>query len=64
MIDLFHAIVPIAYCDFVLLDKYWEDQLDRVRSRFKKAGMDVPTARVFSGKADGVTRFIGELESK
>jgi hypothetical protein len=64
VIDLFHAIVPIAYCDFVLLDKYWEDQLDRVRSRFKKAGMDLPTARVFSGKADGVTRFIGELESK
>jgi len=54
VIDSFHAVVPIAYCDFVLLDKYWEAQIDRVRSRFGKAGMAVPTARVFSAKADGL----------
>ena len=64
VIDLFHAIVPIAYCDFVMLDKYWEAQLDRVRSRFEKAGMAVPTARVFSGKADGVDRFLSDIESR
>jgi len=62
-IDLFHAVVPIAYCDFVLLDKYWETQVERVRSRFDTAGMSVPTAKVFSGKADGVNRFLCELDS-
>jgi hypothetical protein len=62
-IDLFHAVVPIAYCDFVLLDKYWEEQLDRVRLRFGKAGMSIPTPKAFSGKADGVDKFLFELES-
>lgn len=64
VIDLFHAVVPIAYCDFVLLDKYWETQLVRVRSRFEKARMPVPCARVFSGKRGGVNRFLSELESR
>ena len=30
-IDLFHAVVPAAYCDLVLLDKHWETQVGRVR---------------------------------
>ena len=64
VIDLFHAIVPISYCDYVLLDKYWEAQLDRVRSRFSNAVMAVPTARVFSGKGDGVDRFLSDIESR
>lgn len=62
-IDLLHAVVPIAYCDLVLLDKHWEVQVDRVRSRLNAAGMYVPTGRVFSGKANGVDRFLCELES-
>jgi hypothetical protein len=62
VIDLFHAVVPIAYCDFVLLDKYWEAQVERVRSRLATSGISVPTARVFSGKADGIDRFLIELE--
>ncbi len=62
-IDLLHAVVPVAYCDLVLLDKYWETQVDRVRSRFNAAGMSVPMGRVFSGKANGVDRFLAELES-
>ena len=36
-IDLLHAVVPVAYCDLVLLDKHWETQVDRVRSRLKAA---------------------------
>ena len=26
--DFLHAVVPVAYCDFVMLDKYWEDSRD------------------------------------
>ncbi len=62
VIDLFHAVVPVAYCDFVLLDKYWETQIGRVCSRFEKAGMAVPTAKVFSAKADGLNQFLNDLD--
>jgi hypothetical protein len=61
-IDLIHAVVPVAYCDLVLLDKHWETQVDRVRSRFDAAGMAIPIGRVFSGKANGIERFLCELE--
>jgi len=62
-IDLLHATVPVAYCDLVLLDKHWETQVDYVRSRLNAAGIPVPIARVFSSKANGVDRFLCELES-
>ena len=61
-IDLLHAVVPLAYCDFVLLDKHWETQVNRIRSRFDAAGMVIPIGRVFSGKANGIERFLCELE--
>lgn len=63
-IDLFHTVVPVAYCDLVLLDKHWETQVERVRSRLRVAGMTVPMARVFSGKSNSIDRFFSELESK
>lgn len=62
-IDLIHAVVPVAYCDLVLLDKHWESQVERVRSRFADADMAVPLARVYSGRRDGVQRFLSALES-
>src|SRR5262249_47318897 len=61
--DLFHAVVPLAYCDFVLLDKSWEDKVERIRKRLKAAGRSVPIARVFSGKENGIERFLCELGS-
>jgi hypothetical protein len=63
VIDLFHAVVPLAYCDLVLLDKHWETQVNQVRSRLKAAGLSVPLASVFSEKRNGVDRFLSELES-
>jgi hypothetical protein len=62
-IDLLHAVVPIAYCDLVLLDKHWESQVDRVRSRLQKAGISVPIGRVFSGKTNGIEQFLCAMES-
>jgi len=62
-IDLLHATVPVAYCDLVLLDKHWETQVDYVRSRLNARRIPVPIARVFSSKANGVDRFLCELES-
>ena len=60
-IDFLHATVPISYCDFVLLDGHWEDQISRVRTRFAKANMTVPLASVHSRRADGVRRFLQSL---
>lgn len=62
-IDFLHAVVPLAYCEFVLLDKHWETQADRVRSRLSTAGLSAPIAMVFSGKADGVDHFLSAVES-
>jgi len=62
-IDLLHAVVSVAYCDLVLLDKYWKEQVDRARARLSAVGMSVPIARVFSGKANETDRFLAELES-
>lgn len=60
-IDLMHAVVPLAYCDMVLLDKHWETQVDRVRLRLNTACISAPVAEVFSGKANGIDRFLCEL---
>jgi hypothetical protein len=47
--DFFHAVVPVSYCDVVLLDGRWRDQVDRLRDRFVKLGLEVPVAKAFSG---------------
>lgn len=60
--DFFHAVVPVAYCEFVLLDKYWETQVGRVRCRFQASRIPVPMAAVFSRTKNGLDRFARELE--
>jgi hypothetical protein len=47
--DFFHTVVPVAYCDIVLLDGKWRDQVDRVRSRLDRASVHCPLATVLSG---------------
>ena len=61
--DFFHAVVSVAYCDFVLLDKYWETLVNRVRSRFRQVDASVPMATVFSKKTNGIERCLQWLES-
>lgn len=63
-IDFMHAVVPLSYCEFVLLDKHWETQVERVRSRLSQTTLNVPLAKVYSEKSDGIERFLCELESK
>jgi hypothetical protein len=38
-----------AYCDFVLLDGRWRDQVDRLRARLARVGAPLPIASAFSG---------------
>lgn len=63
-IDLLHSVVPIAYCDLVLLDKHWETQVQKIRSRFAEAKMNVPLAQIYSkSKNGGIERFLSDLEA-
>jgi hypothetical protein len=62
-IDFMHAVVPLSYCEFVLLDKHWETQVELVRSRLSKTDLNVPLARAYSEKSDGIERFFRDLES-
>ena len=61
--DLSHAIVPVAYCEYVLLDNYWASQVELARKRIRDGGGVFPMAKVFSEKEDGLVRFIQDLES-
>ena len=38
-VDFLHAVVPVSYCDFVMLDKYWEEQVRRMRERLARASI-------------------------
>jgi hypothetical protein len=60
-IDLIHATVPVAYCDYVLLDAHWEVQVSRLQKRFERSGMEVPLAAVYSKKSEGVSKFLKAL---
>lgn len=62
-IDLVHSVVPLAYCDIVLLDKHWKAQAEKVRERVAAANMTFPVAKVFSGKTDEISKFFELLES-
>jgi hypothetical protein len=63
-IDLFHAVVPVPHCDYVLLDRNWETQVTQMRKRVSAARMSFPVAKVFSRKREGVERFLRELETR
>jgi hypothetical protein len=62
-IDLLHTVVPLSYCDFVLLDKYWETHVQRMKNQFERLGMNIRMARVFSGskKSGGVRSLLDSL---
>lgn len=63
MMDLFHVVVPCAYCDFVLVDTRWQQAVDRARDRLSKRGISVRVARVFSKSENGIDRFLTELDA-
>jgi hypothetical protein len=60
--DMMHAIVPCAYCDFVLLDAEWCDFIERARRRLEAVGpAKQHIGRVYSKRRDGVRRFLDDL---
>jgi hypothetical protein len=63
-VDLTHAVVSVAYCDYVLLDTQWLTLVDQIRRDLAKRGIAVPMAKVFSKKSNGVETFLAELEDQ
>lgn len=63
IVDLFHATMPINCCDYVLLDGPWAERVEKMRRRILKADTNMPIAKCFSGRANGVEVFLADLEA-
>ena len=61
-IDLFQSIVPAAYCTYVLIDGAWQPRISRTKEMIASEGFKARVATAYSGRDDGVERFLGELE--
>jgi hypothetical protein len=61
--DLFHAIVPVAYCDFVLLDAAWVERVKVARERLIQHNIEVTPAKAFSEKPHGLADLFECLEN-
>ena len=48
--DFFHMVVPLAYCNYVLLDRTWATIAKEILGRIKKSGFQAETSAVFSPK--------------
>lgn len=58
--DIGHSIVSTAYCEFVVLDSYWNTITNEACREIRKAGSTAPLAKVFPvGKIDD---FVDALE--
>lgn len=51
--DLFHMIVPLAYCDVLLLDHRWATKAKEIVERIRRAGNQAQVAQVFSKRELG-----------
>jgi hypothetical protein len=54
-VDIFHAAVPLAVCDFVLLDDGWKQRAEDIPKPPRRA-------EVFSGKKGQIEAFLDALE--
>src|SRR2546425_3616321 len=48
--DFFHMVVPLSYCDLVLLDKGWAERARQVQNSVRIVGLLTHDAAVFSAK--------------
>lgn len=60
--DFFHTVVPIAYCNFVLLDRTWAHKAKEVIKRLRKTGQSAEMAKIFAKQ--NMDLFWKEFENK
>ena len=51
--DYFHMIIPLAYCDVLLLDRRWANKAQEIVRRLRRAGHKAQMAQVFWKKELG-----------
>jgi hypothetical protein len=62
VMDMFHAVMSVNCCDYVLLDGPWMERVERMRQRIAKTSMRMPIAKCFSKRNNGVSAFLADLE--
>jgi len=63
IIDLFHSVSPLNCCDYILLDGPWSERVKKMNLRISKTGMNMPIAKCFSKRDNGIELFLSDLES-
>lgn len=63
IVDWQHAILPVSCCDYVLLDRKWEQRVLAMAKRFAHEGLHIHLAKCFSKRNDGLNHFLNELEA-
>jgi hypothetical protein len=51
--DFWHSVVPVSYCDFVLLDRRWHAKVTEACRRLRRSGVITRAAQVFSPRTMG-----------
>lgn len=62
-IDLLHAAMSVNCCDYVLLDGAWAQRVEQMRQRIDKTSMQMPIAKCFSKRNNGIAAFLADLEA-
>lgn len=60
--DWQHAILAVSCCDYVLLDRKWEQRVLTMTKRATQQGLHMRFAKCFSQRADGLNNFLNQLE--
>ena len=63
VMDMTHAAMPINCCDYVLLDGPWCERAEKMRARIKKSKIEMPIAKCYSARKNGISTFLSDLES-
>ncbi|MDP1548921.1 MAG: hypothetical protein Q8L97_02000 [Nitrosomonas sp.] len=63
VVDMLHAVMPINCCDYVLLDGAWAERVEKMKQRIMKVDSNMPIAKCFSKRNQGVQAFLSDLEA-
>lgn len=63
VIDMFHAVTSVNWCDYVLLDGPWMERVEKMKQRIAKTSISMPIAKCFTYRNNGVEAFLMDLEA-
>lgn len=63
VIELLHAAMTVNCCDYVLLDNTWVERVNKMKLRIDKSGINMPIAKCFSKRNNGIETFLADLEA-